>query len=110
MALSETPYLRPVPLKPNRAISSRSWSYGGRSTFRASGRGGWYLGAAIPQAREQYLCVGYLTLNGLPHRPQGRSKLTILFLRPQCVSSAAAQFGQTIWRFSSRLSLKTPLM
>jgi hypothetical protein len=29
-------------------------------------------------------------------------------LRPQCVSSVAAQFGQTIRRFSSRLSVETP--
>ena len=30
-------------------------------------------------------------------------------LRPQCVGSVAAQFGQTIRRFSSRLSVAMPL-
>jgi hypothetical protein len=66
-------------------------------------------GARMPHACEQYRCRGRLGRNGAPHLAQTSSGST-RFLRPQCVSSVAAQFGQTIRRFSSRWSSRSPLM
>ena len=77
---------------------------GGRST-RCSAGALW----RTPQGREQKRCLAYLGVKLSPQYRHSRSTTSRLFLRPQCVSSVALQFGHRKRRFSRRLSFHTPL-
>ena len=83
---------------------------GGRSTFRRPGCGtprSRFELTMCQQAGEQKRCRMSRGSN-VPSQPgQTRSRGT---LRPQCVSSVAAQLAHTILRFPMRLSAESPLM
>ena len=94
-ALSDTPYLRPTALQLVAAISASSCSYGGRSRPSDRPVGARRCDPSVARTRRAVPCP-LLRGEAAPQRTvQGAGS------SPQCVSNVAAQFGQTIRRFSS---------